>query len=249
MFTFLKTPGLWRALTLAGGGVAVVVWMLFPGAGALRLSSAQEAAVSLPAPAVDLKASPDGKTQTAVVAGGCFWGVQAVFQHVKGVKSAVSGYAGGDASTAHYDDVGSGNTGHAESVEITYDPKQISYGQILRIFFSVAHDPTQLNKQGPDRGTQYRSGIFFANADQQRVAQAYIAQLDTAKVYGKKIVTKLEPLKQFYPAEGYHQDYLILHPDQPYIVYNDLPKLSNLKHALPEWWQDEAMTVAMAKTR
>ena len=250
MFKFLESPNLWRALGVLAVGIAVVLWTILPGAGGLRLSSAEEINVSLPAPAVDLTAPADGKTQTAVVAGGCFWGIQAVYQHVKGVKSAVSGYAGGDASTAHYEVVGSGMTGHAESVEIVFDPKQISYGQILRIFFPVAHDPTQLNRQGPDSGTQYRSGIFYANADQERVAKAYIAQLDAAKIFGKRIVTKIEPLKKFYPAEDYHQDYLILHPNQPYIVYNDLPKLEALKRVIPEWWQDKPVTVAaLAKAK
>jgi peptide-methionine (S)-S-oxide reductase len=189
---------------------------------------------ALPDPAVDMpKATAPGQ-ETAVFAGGCFWGVDAVFKHVKGVASATSGYSGGSASTASYMMVGTGMTGHAESVEVKYDPSKITYGQLLRVFFSVAHDPTQLNRQGPDWGTQYRSAIFFASPDQERVAKAYIAQLDTAKAFPKPIVTEVAPLQAFYPAESYHQNYLALHPDQPYIVYNDLPKLAALKSELPE---------------
>jgi peptide-methionine (S)-S-oxide reductase len=190
-------------------------------------SRAAEDAVVIPAPATDV-ASADG-LQTVVVSGGCFWGVQGVFQHARGVVSAVSGYAGGNQSTATYDQVSMGTTGHAESVQIKFDPKQISYGKILQIFFSVAHDPTQLNRQGPDSGTQYRSAIFTTSDDQMKVAQAYVAQLDAAKVYPRPIVTKISPLKGFFPAEAYHQDYLTLHPNQPYIAYNDLPKIENLK--------------------
>ena len=177
---------------------------------------AAEDAVVIPAPAADLQA-PEG-VQTAVLAGGCFWGVQGVFQHTAGVVNAVSGYAGGSKSTADYGTVSSGTTGHAESVQIKYDPKQISYGKILQIFFSVAHDPTQLNRQGPDSGTQYRSAIFTTSDEQKKVAEAYVAQLDAAKVYKQPIVTKVGPLEGFYPAEAYHQDYLTLHPNQPYIA-------------------------------
>jgi len=183
------------------------------------------------------------------LAGGCFWGVQGVYQHVKGVQKAVSGYAGGDAKTAHYEIVGSGMTGHAESVEVTYDPKQISYGEILRIFFSVVHDPTQLNRQGPDQGTQYRSAIFYADAEQQKIAQAYLAQLEKARAFDGKIVTRLEPLTKFYPAEGYHQDYLTLHPQAPYIVYNDLPKVENLKRVFSSEYRDAPVTVASMPKR
>ncbi|MCO5130116.1 MAG: peptide-methionine (S)-S-oxide reductase MsrA [Xanthobacteraceae bacterium] len=186
-----------------------------------------EKAVAIPPPTIDLPA--EAGTRTAVLAGGCFWGVQGVFQHTAGVLSAVSGYAGGDKSTAMYEIVGTGATGHAESVEIKYDPRKISYGKILQIYFSVAHDPTQLNRQGPDVGTQYRSAIFTTDDAQKKVADAYIAQLNAAKVFGKPIVTTVDPLKGFYPAESYHQDYLTLHPRQPYIVYNDLPKIENLK--------------------
>jgi peptide-methionine (S)-S-oxide reductase len=188
----------------------------------------------LPAPAVDIPAASVQGPQTAVFAGGCFWGVEAVFRHVKGVSKAVSGYAGGAAKTADYERVSTGSTGHAESVEVTYDPAQVSYGELLRIFFSVAHDPTQLNRQGPDYGTQYRSAIFFTTDEQKRVAQAYIEQLGQAKAYGSPIVTQLVALPAFYPAEAYHQNYLALHPTQPYIVYHDLPKLAQLKQQFPE---------------
>ena len=191
-------------------------------------------AVVLPAPAVDVSAATAKGPQTAVFAGGCFWGVEAVFRHVKGVTSSVSGYAGGAASTADYESVSSGTTGHAESVKVTYDPAQVSYGQLLKVFFSVAHDPTQLNRQGPDSGTQYRSVIFTTTDDQKRVAQAYVAQLDRAKIFGRGIVTDVVALPAFYPAEAYHQNYLALHPTQPYIVYNDLPKLANLKAQFPD---------------
>src|SRR6202035_2352904 len=194
---------------------------------AVAPSRAGEEAVIIPPPAVDAQAA-DG-IQTAVIAGGCFWGVQGVFQHTAGIVNAVSGYAGGSKATANYTVVSTGATGHAEAVEIKYDPKRISYGKILQIFFSVAHDPTQLNRQGPDSGTQYRSAIFTANDEQKKIADAYIAQLNAAKVYDRPIVTKVGPLEGFYPAENYHQDYLTLHPTQPYIAYNDLPKIENLK--------------------
>jgi peptide-methionine (S)-S-oxide reductase len=194
--------------------------------------SAGNAAV--PGPAVDTaKAAAPGQ-QTAVIAGGCFWGIQAVFQHVKGVISATSGYSGGDARTAQYEIVSTGETGHAESVKITYDPAQITYGELLRVFFSVAHDPTQLNRQGPDDGTQYRTVILYGNDEHKRNAQAYIAQLDKAKVFSQPIVTQVVPLKAFYPAEAYHQDYATRHPDQLYIVYNDAPKVAHLKQQFPE---------------
>ena len=188
----------------------------------------------VPAPAVDIPAASVQGPQTAVFAGGCFWGVEAVFRHVKGVSKAVSGYAGGSFKTADYERVSTGSTGHAESVEVTYDPTQVSYGELLRIFFSVAHDPTQLNRQGPDHGTQYRSAIFFVSDDQKRIAQAYIDQLGQAKVYPNAIVTQVVALPAFYPAEAYHQNYLALHPTQPYIVYNDLPKLAQLKQQFPD---------------
>jgi peptide-methionine (S)-S-oxide reductase len=171
--------------------------------------------------------------QTAVLAGGCFWGVDAVFKHVKGVENVVAGYAGGSAATAHYEVVSAGRTGHAESVKITFDPAKISYSRLLRIFFSVAHDPTQLNRQGPDEGAQYRSVIFYSNADQKQIALTYIDQLNKAQAFQKPIVTQVVPLKAFYPAEGYHQNFLALHPDDPYIVYNDLPKLRKLRKQFP----------------
>ena len=174
---------------------------------------------------------------TAVFAGGCYWGVDAVFKHVKGVKNVVSGYSGGSAATAKYMIVGTGTTGHAESVQVTYDPKEIRYADLLKVFFSVAHDPTELNRQGPDVGTQYRSAIFYGNPTQKTVAERYIAQLDAAKAFGKPIVTQVVALDKFYPAEAYHQNYLALHPDQPYIVYNDLPKLAALKKEYPAWYR------------
>ena len=189
--------------------------------------------VALPNPKLDVPASTAGGEQTAVFAGGCFWGVEAVFEHVKGVKQATSGYSGGDARSARYGIVGTGRTGHAESVKVVYDPAQVSYGQLLKVYFSVAHDPTQLNRQSPDTGPQYRSEIFTTNAMQQRVANAYIAQLSAAKVFPAPIVTRVEPLKAFYPAESHHQDYLRLHPRDPYIVYNDAPKLVHLKAMFP----------------
>lgn len=196
-------------------------------------AQARESAFIIPPPAVDPSKDP-ALQEKAVIAGGCFWGVQAVFQHVKGVTNAVSGYAGGKAGMANYDAVSSGRTGHAEAVEITYDPKQISYGQLLQIYFSVAHDPTELNRQGPDSGPQYRSTVFAQNGEQERVAKAYIAQLDQAKAFGKPIATTIEVGKPFYLAEDYHQNYLTLHPGQPYIMINDLPKIDDLKKLFPE---------------
>ncbi|HZQ72701.1 MAG TPA: peptide-methionine (S)-S-oxide reductase MsrA [Burkholderiales bacterium] len=201
---------------------------------ALVAACASSVAGPLPAPAVDQpKASAPG-TATAVFAGGCFWGVEAVFESLKGVKSAVSGYSGGTLPSPSYEQVSSGLTGHAESVQVTYDPSQITYGQLLKVFFSVAHDPTQLNRQGPDVGTQYRSAIFYAGAEQQKIAQAYVAQLREAKVFKRPIVTEISPLKAFYPAEDYHQNYLVQHPTEPYIVFNDLPKLAALRTSFPE---------------
>ena len=215
---------------------------------ALALSAAAPAlaqeGIPIPPPALD--PAGGGGTETAYVAGGCFWGVQGVFQHVKGVRNAVSGYAGGDASTASYREVGSGRTGHAETVAVTFDPDEISYGRILQLFFSVAHDPTQKNRQGPDVGPQYRSAIFPADAGQARVAEAYIAQLDAAGVYARAIATTIEPGHAFYPAEDYHQDYLTRNPTQPYIVRNDLPKLEHLKRLFPELWRDDPVLVSEA---
>jgi len=221
-------------LGAAIGALAVITFALSP----LR---AAEDAVVIPAPAEDVPAS-DG-IQTAVLAGGCFWGVQGVFQHTKGVVSAVSGYAGGSQMNAKYELVSTCTTGHAESVQIKYDPQKISYGKILQIFFSVVHDPTQLNRQGPDTGTQYRSAIFTTSDAQKKAAQAYIAQLDAAKVFPKSIVTRIGPLEGFYRAEAYHQDYLTLHPSQPYIAYNDLPKIENLKKIFAESYQEKPTLV------
>jgi peptide-methionine (S)-S-oxide reductase len=209
-------------------------------------SLAAEDAVIIPAPTTDVKASTG--IQTVVVAGGCFWGVQGVFQHTAGIVNAVSGYAGGSKSTADYSTVSTGTTGHAESVEIKYDPNKISYGKILQIFFSVAHDPTQLNRQGPDSGTQYRSAIFTTNDEQKKVTDAYIAQLNAAKVYKKPIVTKVNALEGFYPAEAYHQDYLTLHPSQPYIAYNDIPKVENLKKIFAENYIEKPTLVSARLT-
>lgn len=190
--------------------------------------------VPVPAPAVDSSKAAQAGKESMVIAGGCFWGVQAVFQHVKGVSNATSGYAGGEAKTAEYELVSTGQTGHAESVKVTYDPSQVTYGELLRVFFSVAHDPTELNRQGPDDGTQYRSVIFYNNDEQKRIAEAYIGQLDTAKVFSHKIVTQVVPLKGFYTAEAYHQDYASNHPTDGYIMFNDAPKVSHLKKEFPE---------------
>jgi peptide-methionine (S)-S-oxide reductase len=213
---------------------------------AMSAARAAEPAFVIPAPAVDQTAAPH--SETVVLAGGCFWGVQAVFQHTKGVTSAVSGYAGGEKQTAHYETVGGGRTGHAESVAVTFDPQQISYGKILQIYFSVAHNPTELNRQGPDAGTQYRSAIFYANDDQKKVASAYIAQLDKAHIFPGPIVTQLESLRGFYPAEDYHQDFAVLHPSFPYIVFNDLPKVDNLKRLFAADYREMPVTV-MASTK
>jgi peptide-methionine (S)-S-oxide reductase len=210
---------------------------------AVTATRAAEPAAVIPAPTLDAPASAASGPQTIVLAGGCFWGVQAVFQHTNGVTAAVSGYAGGDGKTAHYEMVGSGRTGHAESVAVTFDPHQISYGKILQIYFSVAHNPTELNRQGPDAGTQYRSAIFYADDAQKRIANAYIAELDKAHVFPRPIVTQLEPLHGFYPAEDYHQDFAVLHPSYPYIVVNDLPKVDNLKRLFADVYRDMPVTV------
>jgi peptide-methionine (S)-S-oxide reductase len=210
--------------------VGLVAWTAFRALGA---RSPETPRTPFPAPAVDAALASTSSKQTAVFAGGCFWGVQAVFEHLKGVSSATSGYAGGYVKSPSYESVSLGVTGHAETASIAYDPSQLTYGQLLMVFFSVAHDPTQWNRQGPDTGSQYRSAIFYTNAEQKRIAQAYIAQLDAAKVYSRPIVTKVEPFRGFYPAESYHQEYLKNNPDNPYIVYNDLPKLENLKKDFP----------------
>jgi peptide-methionine (S)-S-oxide reductase len=200
---------------------------------------AGEKVTALPQPALDEPLASSSSQETAVVAGGCFWGIQAVFQHVNGVVSATSGYSGGSAATAEYEIVSTGTTNHAESVKIVYDPSKVTYGQLLQVFFSVAHDPTQLNRQNPDEGTQYRSVVFFGNDQQKRVAQAYIAQLEQAKVFPQKIVTQVVPLKAFYPAEGYHQNYARLHPDSPYIARYDLPKVANLQQQFPQLYHNQ----------
>jgi peptide-methionine (S)-S-oxide reductase len=200
-----------------------------------ELAGANEPAVKLPDPVLD---TPVKGMQTVVFAGGCFWGVQAVFQHAKGVISAISGYSGGAADKAHYEDVSGGDTGHAESVKVTYDPAKISYGQLLKIFMSVAHNPTELNRQGPDSGTQYRSAIFYTTEEQHAVTQAYFDQLKAAKSFSRPIVTQLVPFKAFYEAEAYHQDFATLHPDHPYIAENDLPKIANLKTFFPTVYRD-----------
>lgn len=203
-------------------------------AGVIACNAGEKPVAAVPNPAVDAPLAASKSEQTAVVSGGCFWGIQAVFQHVKGVISATSGYSGGAAKTAEYELVSQGDTGHAESVKIVYDPSQITYGQLLRVFFSVAHDPTQLNRQGPDTGSQYRSSIFYGNEEQKRIAEAYIAQLDNAKVFPRRIATQVVALKAFYPAEAYHQNYAALHPDNPYIVYNDAPKVAHLQQQFPD---------------
>ncbi len=207
---------------------------------------AGETVTMVPPPAVDQAATD--KSETIVLAGGCFWGVQGVYQHVKGVTSAVSGYSGGKKDAASYEIVSGGDTGHAESVKVTFDPKVVSLGKILQVYFSVAHNPTELNRQGPDSGTQYRSAIFTTSADQEKIAKAYIAQLDKAKAYPDPIVTKVSSLDQFYPAEAYHQDYATLHPSQPYIAYYDLPKIANLSKLFPQEYRSKPVLVSEANT-
>jgi peptide-methionine (S)-S-oxide reductase len=213
----------------------------------LAVHAEGQTAVALPAPAVDEPAAASATSETAVLAGGCFWGIQGVFQRVNGVEQVIAGYSGGK-GPAGYEQVSSGTTGHAESVQIRFDPRKISYGQILRIFFSVALNPTELNRQGPDYGTQYRSEIFYASATQRQVAESYIAQLGRAHVFDQPIVTRVDPLTGFYPAEAYHQDYLLHHPDNPYIVINDLPKVANLKRLFPAAYRDTPVTVAVTRS-
>ncbi len=212
---------------------------------AQHLAHSTEAATNIPPPVQDEKVGAT-HIETAVFAGGCFWGMQGVFEHVRGVRQVASGYSGGAASTAQYDTVEEGGTGHAESVRITYDPAQITYGRLLQIFFSVAHNPTELNRQGPDEGTQYRSAIFPVDATQRGIAQSYIAQLDKAHVFAGPVVTRVETFKGFYPAESYHQNYLVLHPDYPYIAINDLPKVNNLKRMFPELYRNDPVLFATA---
>jgi peptide-methionine (S)-S-oxide reductase len=221
--------------------------LLMAAAGISLAHSAVGAARPIPAPAVDEAAGQPATSEVAVLAGGCFWGVQGVFQHVDGVSSAVSGYAGSDQEAAHYETVSRGGTGHAESVQVTFDPRRISYGRILQIYFSVVHDPTQLNRQGPDTGTQYRSAIFPTSVKQTRVAKSYIDQLDQAHVYDAAIVTKIETDRSFFAAEDYHQDFLTRHPTYPYIVINDLPKIDDLKRLFPEIYRTEPMLVSSAR--
>ena len=226
-------------LRFASAPSALAAALLFVSAPTAR---AAESAVAIPPPA---QSAPQSQgLQKVVLAGGCFWGVQGVFQHVKGVASAVSGYAGGSPAEANYSAVSTGRTGHAESVEVTFDPQTVSFGQILQVFFSVAHDPTELDRQGPDIGSQYRSEIFTANEAQAALATSYVAELDKAAVYRKKIATKVEPLKTFSAAEAYHQDYLTQHPHQPYIVFNDLPKIENLKRLYPDLYRATPKLVA-----
>jgi len=227
-----------RSLTLIGVLAAFVCALAF--ATSFPRASGRPAAgkVLLPNPGIDEPPGGRSGRETMVVAGGCFWGVQAVFASVRGVVSSTSGYAGGNRQTADYETVSTGRTGHAESVQVVFDPSRISYGQLLKIFFSVAHDPTQLNQQGPDVGTQYRSAIFYADAMQQKVAKAYIEQLDAAKVFSKKIVTEVTPLKKFYRGEDYHQDYALHHPENPYILVCDRPKVAALKQEFPELFVD-----------
>jgi peptide-methionine (S)-S-oxide reductase len=231
-------PALIFAALLVGGGIALRI-----------LPSAAESARSIPPPVLDEPAHPQATSEVAVLAGGCFWGVQGVFQRVNGVTSAVSGYAGGGADTAHYELVGTNTTGHAESVRVTFDPRRISYGRILQVYFSVAHDPTELNRQGPDVGTQYRSAIFPTNPEQTHVAEAYIAQLAQARAFNAPIVTKIEPGRDFYPAEDYHQDFLTRNPTYRYIVVNDLPKIEALHRLFPDLYRATPVLVAAAAPR
>ena len=228
----LRRPAALAAVLLAGAAVFAAP------------RSSAEGVRPLPAPAVGEQAATAPASEVAIVAGGCFWGVQGVFQHVKGVTSAVSGYAGGEQDTAHYDEVSTGITGHAESVRITYDPHQITYGRLLQIYFSAAHDPTELNRQGPDSGTQYRSAIFPTSDDQARVARAYKAQINQAHVYGAALVTTIEPGKHFFPAEEHHQDFLARNPTYPYIAYNDIPKVEALKRLYPDLYRATPVLVA-----
>jgi peptide-methionine (S)-S-oxide reductase len=227
-----------RGTLLAVAAVGFALWYLS--------AASSHASVIIPPPAVDEPVS--GNSETVVLAGGCFWGVQGVFQHVKGVTSAVSGYSGGTAETAHYETVSSSRTGHAEAVQVTFDPHQVSFGQILQIYFSVVHDPTELNRQGPDVGPQYRSAIFAANPSQLEVARAYLQQLSQARVFPQPIVTTADRLTGFYPAESYHQDFLTLNPHYPYIVINDLPKITDLKQLFPEVYRDTPVLVTKSGT-
>jgi peptide-methionine (S)-S-oxide reductase len=232
-----------RGLRSLGAALSVTALLALAVIGVQGAPAAAESVRVIPPPALD-EAAGQATSEVAVLAGGCFWGVQGVFQHVVGVTNAVSGYAGGEKATAEYETVSTGSTGHAESVRITYDPKKISYGRLLQIYFSVAHDPTELNRQGPDSGTQYRSAIFPQDAEQARIAKAYIAQLDQAHTFSEAIVTRIEPDRTFYPAESYHQDFLTRNPNNPYIVYNDLPKVEALKRLYPQAYRADPVLVA-----
>lgn len=229
----------------------LIAVLIFAGIGVLAWATAKphdgraNTKSLFPKPALDAPLAASKSEETAVVAGGCFWGIQAVFQHLKGVVASTSGYSGGAAKTAHYGDVSTGQTGHAESVKIVFDPSQISYGQILMIFFSVGHNPTELNRQGPDVGSQYRSSIFYADDTQRHIAESYIAQLDKEKRFARPIVTRVDELKGFYPAESYHQDYYLKNPHEPYIMFNDLPKISHLKELFPDYFRDAPVTAGV----
>jgi peptide-methionine (S)-S-oxide reductase len=230
-----------KSLIRYGLIAALAVLALFK----LGLFPPQARAANIPAPIVDASLAQKPGEETVVFSGGCFWGVQAVFQHMKGVISATSGYSGGEAKTAEYEIVSTGRTGHAESVKVVFDPSQITYGQLLHVFFSVAHDPTELNRQGPDEGTQYRSVVFFSTPDQERITRAYIEQLDKARAFKHAIVTQVVPLKAFYPAEAYHQNYATIHPDSMYIRFNDAPKVANLKKEFSQIYRDSPQLVAV----
>jgi peptide-methionine (S)-S-oxide reductase len=242
-FRFESKPASPVAVSAA---LAVLAGSLAAAATGSSAASAADQPPAVTAVTADLAAG-SGSLQTAVLSGGCFWGTQGVFEHVKGVRQVLAGYSGGDKATADYGTVSTGKTGHAESIQITFDPAVVSYADILQVFFSVAHDPTELNRQGPDTGTQYRSEIFFANEAQQKIALTYIAQLEQAHVFHAPIVTRVDPLKGFYPAEGYHQDFLVRNPRYPYIVYNDLPKIDNLKREFPQIYVDKPVLVAASR--
>ena len=242
----IKTAGLRALPVLQSNWLPIVMVVALASAMVWMPVGAAERATAIPPPAAD--ATTGAGASTAVLAGGCFWGMQAVFEHVRGVRRVLSGYSGGAKESAEYETVSTGRTGHAESVEITFDPHEISYGKILQIYFSVAHNPTELNRQGPDTGTQYRSEIFYANDAQKRVAEGYIAQLEGAGSFAHPIVTKVERLAGFYPAEAYHQDYALLHPESPYIAYNDLPKVEHLKQLFPDLYRETPVTVVAADT-
>jgi peptide-methionine (S)-S-oxide reductase len=242
---FSKVASLRKRSSLAK--VAGVVALAVGAVTLQRVANSAETATQVPAPSQDEKVGAT-HSETAVFAGGCFWGVQGVFEHVRGVKQVAAGYSGGAANTAQYETVSGGDTGHAESVQITYDPTQITYGRLLQIFFSVAHNPTELDYQGPDHGTQYRSAIFPVNPEQKVVAQAYIAQLDKAHVFSRPVVTSVENFKGFYPAENYHQNFLVLHPDYPYIAINDMPKVSDLKRMFPDIYRNDPVLLKVASS-